>query len=1103
MRFSSIAGLVAVCCLFTGFIGAQQLPFTHYTPDNEINPLPGNSSTEIYQDRQGYIWLAVYNQSLIRYDGHHFQSYGIEDGLHTLYIWHLQEDREGRLWVGTEHGVAVSERPLTEYGQEGRIRFTSSLGGVNLPQEARTYSKIAVDDLGRIWVTCGVNGVYRYTWDGPDTLRETHFPTDLVKEGANLATQQIFSRRDGSVWVSLDLCYLMTMPSGGEEFETVPDLALEEAIPNAPLTSAFYEDSAGVLWGGQADGKIWRLVETGATRRFEVLELMTGGMVSGLVEIDPGILWISTRGNGIWQFQPENPAVQRHYTRRNGLMERYIWQLLKDREGNIWLAHNAGISKLKANFRAFSRFTGESLDGQPPWLPEPGVTSVLADYRSSQNPLLPRMTLVGTTGGIACIPATGEGEFIQTDDGLNSNVILHLASDSRGRIWATTNKGFNCISFSGAGSVPPGHVALKKFDVFGQPGFVADFPVGQNTFVESCLFPESDEDQQQVEMIWTTGPHGAVCYTGERWLTFGAASGLPKASYRVACSGPDGTVYLGTSSSGLFRSRFPLTRERLHGLNRKSVNVPQFKAFSIVMDDIFEAVPLEWEEAKVSSALSFQFIDGSLWIGTDLGLAVVEIEESGPRIVRMFNEEGGLPADNFVATTVSPDKKTMWGGTSRGLVEVDVVERAIRRTVTKESGLIHESFWGGASGLGLDLDGAVYFSTANGLEVYRPAFDIPNKAVPPLGIRRFVLEEGEGGVNRILLEYAALSFAEEKYIRYKTRLLGYEEDWSPETEENKIRYTNLPAFFLPKTYTFEVLACNNSGIWATSPLTLDFQIKPAWWLTWWAFLSYTCILGLLLASVRHFELRKQVRRAEIERRRRELEEARQLQLSMLPRSVPELPDLNIAVHMKTATEVGGDYYDFSVEENGDLSVAIGDATGHGLQAGTMVTMIKALFTGNSRGVSPSTFLAGTSDAIKRIRLGRLLMALTHLRIRGGHVELSSAGMPPVFVYRKQKNAVEEILFESLPLGAVTGVQYKLITMDLDAGDTLLLLTDGLPELRNRTGELLEYERISDKFRSVGNQNAEDILQSLVRLGEKWTGDGQLEDDITIMIIQAV
>ena len=75
----------------------------------------------------------------------------------------------------------------------------------------------------------------------------------------------------------------------------------------------------------------------------------------------------------------------------------------------------------------------------------------------------------------------------------------------------------------------------------------------------------------------------------------------------------------------------------------------------------------------------------------------------------------------------------------------------------------------------------------------------------------------------------------------------------------------------------------------------------------------------------------------------DLEDARQLQLAMLPKTIPRLSFLDIAVSMTTAQEVGGDYYDFAVDAQDTLTVAIGDATGHGLKAGTIVTATKVLF----------------------------------------------------------------------------------------------------------------------------------------------------------------
>ena len=97
--------------------------------------------------------------------------------------------------------------------------------------------------------------------------------------------------------------------------------------------------------------------------------------------------------------------------------------------------------------------------------------------------------------------------------------------------------------------------------------------------------------------------------------------------------------------------------------------------------------------------------------------------------------------------------------------------------------------------------------------------------------------------------------------------------------------------------------------------------------------------------VREREVERRVLETEVERTKAELEEARELQVSLLPLKLPERADLRFGVHMSTAAEVGGDYYDFRQEEDGRLVIAIGDATGHGLRAGIMVAVTKSLFQG--------------------------------------------------------------------------------------------------------------------------------------------------------------
>ncbi len=130
---------------------------------------------------------------------------------------------------------------------------------------------------------------------------------------------------------------------------------------------------------------------------------------------------------------------------------------------------------------------------------------------------------------------------------------------------------------------------------------------------------------------------------------------------------------------------------------------------------------------------------------------------------------------------------------------------------------------------------------------------------------------------------------------------------------------------------------------------------------------------------------------ENDRKTKELESARELQLSLLPKEVPKLKGLDIAAFMKTATEVGGDYYDFFVSENGALTVALGDATGHGLKAGNMVTATKGLLNILSATEDVKDILISANRAIKRMDLHMLTMCLAVARIDGRTLNYSSAG----------------------------------------------------------------------------------------------------------------
>ena len=247
--------------------------------------------------------------------------------------------------------------------------------------------------------------------------------------------------------------------------------------------------------------------------------------------------------------------------------------------------------------------------------------------------------------------------------------------------------------------------------------------------------------------------------------------------------------------------------------------------------------------------------------------------------------------------------------------------------------------------------------------------------------------------------------------------------------------------------------------------------------------------------------RREELEAENEARAKELEEARQLQLSMLPKRVPQLPHLEIAAYMKTATEVGGDYYDFHVSSDGTLTIAVGDATGHGLKAGTVVTAMKGLFHTHAQNDELLSVLSQSSHALKAMNLRSLFMALTLVKLHGNEMHIAAAGMPPTLIYHAATNTVEEVLMKTMPLGSLRNYPYREAQFTLQTGDVVVLLSDGFPERFNADGEILGFDKAQEVLEGSAHLPAQQIIEQFLRTEEQWAQGFAQNDDVTFVVLK--
>jgi serine phosphatase RsbU (regulator of sigma subunit) len=250
------------------------------------------------------------------------------------------------------------------------------------------------------------------------------------------------------------------------------------------------------------------------------------------------------------------------------------------------------------------------------------------------------------------------------------------------------------------------------------------------------------------------------------------------------------------------------------------------------------------------------------------------------------------------------------------------------------------------------------------------------------------------------------------------------------------------------------------------------------------------------------ELERKLLEAENKRKSQELEEARALQLSMLPKQIPKTDEWDIAVFMETAQEVGGDYYDFSISKNGTLTVALGDATGHGMKAGIMVATAKSYFHTLANEHDNLGIIRRMSSGIRNMDLKMMYMGLMLLKCNEKCVQITSAGMPPCLQYRQNGKKVDELVLKGMPLGSRIDYPYKEKQIEMTPGDAIMLMSDGLMELFNEQREQLGIERIKRTFIEAADSSASDILSQITKLIDQWAGTKSHEDDITVVIMKA-
>lgn len=246
-----------------------------------------------------------------------------------------------------------------------------------------------------------------------------------------------------------------------------------------------------------------------------------------------------------------------------------------------------------------------------------------------------------------------------------------------------------------------------------------------------------------------------------------------------------------------------------------------------------------------------------------------------------------------------------------------------------------------------------------------------------------------------------------------------------------------------------------------------------------------------------------------EEERNELNAAREIQRTLLP-SLPLItPHLKLFGGCTPAKQVGGDYFDYFLNPD-TVDVVIADVSGHSMGSALMMSEARITLKAEAKrqreisGLGSAAILRSLNDLLYEDLDGsNLFISLFHLRYQPatGKLIFANAGHnPPLLLKSDQANCLA-LDAEGLVLGVLEDVLFEEKCLEVRGGDRLLLYTDGLVEARDEVGNFYGMERLTRWFESNRNQPIETLVQLLLEDLKSFRGQGEIEDDVTLLIIE--
>jgi ligand-binding sensor domain-containing protein/tRNA A-37 threonylcarbamoyl transferase component Bud32 len=779
--------LLGVCFWWTGIFLCGLDPVMNINQYNlEVytteDGLPQSSVLSMVQTSDGYIWLATY-EGIARFDGIHFRIFN------TANTPEMTSNRIKALLEDTKGNLWIGTSDGLLCYSHGTFKNYTTRQGLAGNFVITVYE----DRVGRLWVG---------TTQGLNQIENNTITTYTQKHGLSRDyISALVEDNDGNLWIG-------TSGKGLNIFQgdnTGIIQRLVEGLPDNVDIRTLYKDRQGCIWIGTSGHGL--AVGTDRTnKKFRIYSQkhgLSGNDIRAIFQDSHGTSWIGTNGQGLNTFKN---GVFSFSDSRLGFLNSPIRSILEDREGSLWIGTRDGLSQLKEGiFIIYNKRNG---------LPVDSVRTVFQD-RISMNAIW-----LGTVGGGLVRFTDGQFKTFGLKQGLKSEHIWAIAQSRDGSIWFGTYGG--------------GVHRLKNDKILA----IYTTQNGLSNNVVRAIFVDRDDN------VWVGTNGGGVDVINVskgRIFNYNTKKGLSD-DFVYAISGDhEGNIWIGTFSGGL--NRFRDGEFTVYNVNN---GLPGQAIWSIYVD---------------------RNDKGVIWIGTDDG-GLIRFRDNK---FTSFTIKDGLYS-NLAFVIFEDQQGSLWMNCNQGIYNVrkrdlvDFADGKIQQVTCfsfgRTKGIKSTECNGPAQPAGICTGaGKIWFPTKRGAVVMDPKSVKTNRTVPPVVLeqmrvdgkvlysypsprkRRIILPPG---IKRVEFKYTGLSYIAPDQVRFKYKLVGFDEEWLEAGTQRQVSYTNIK----PGGYTFRIAACNNDGIWNNEGVHFSFNLEPFLWQSWWfrvliivvfAFFSYIMI----------------------------------------------------------------------------------------------------------------------------------------------------------------------------------------------------------------------------------------------------------------------